>query len=51
MNRQKVREAAQKYWICDINKTENELGFKHAYPLQRGLEITWQWYRNNNWLR
>ena len=51
MNRQKVREAAQKDWICYINKTETELGFKHAYPLQRGLEITWQWYSTNNWIR
>ncbi len=50
MNRQKVREAAQKYWICDLSRTENELGFRHEYPLRRGLEITWQWYRDNNWL-
>lgn len=50
MNRQKVREAAQKYWICDLSKTEKELGFRHEYPLRRGLEITWQWYRDNNWL-
>ncbi|HSQ78203.1 MAG TPA: NAD-dependent epimerase/dehydratase family protein [Nitrospirota bacterium] len=50
MNRQKVREAAQKYWICDLSKTENELGFRHEYPLRRGLEITWQWYRDNVWL-
>lgn len=49
-NRQKVREASQKYWICDLSKTENELGFRHEYPLRRGLEITWQWYRDNNWL-
>ena len=50
MNRQKVREAAQKFWTCDLSKTENELGFRHEYPLRRGLEITWQWYRDNNWL-
>jgi nucleoside-diphosphate-sugar epimerase len=49
MNRQKVREAAQKYWTCDLSRTEYELGFKHEYPLRRGLEITWQWYRDNNW--
>jgi nucleoside-diphosphate-sugar epimerase len=49
-NRQKVLEAAQKYWICDITKTEKELGFRHEYPLRKGLEITWQWYRDNNWL-
>jgi nucleoside-diphosphate-sugar epimerase len=50
-NRQKVREAAQKYWVCDLNETEKELGFRAEYPLHKGLEITWQWYRDNNWLR
>lgn len=49
-NRQKVREAAQKHWICDLSKTEMELGFKALVPLQRGLTITWRWYRDHNWL-
>ncbi len=49
-NRQKVCEASQTYWICDIAKTEKELGFKAAYPLHQGLDITWRWYRDNNWL-
>jgi nucleoside-diphosphate-sugar epimerase len=49
-NRQKVREAAQLYWTCDLSRTENELGFRAEYPLRRGLEITWQWYRDNDWL-
>lgn len=50
-NRQKVREASQKHWVCDLTRTEHELGFKAQYPLQKGLEITWKWYRDNNWLR
>jgi nucleoside-diphosphate-sugar epimerase len=49
-NRQKVREASQTYWTCDLAKSEKELGFKAAYPLQQGLDITWRWYRDNNWL-
>jgi nucleoside-diphosphate-sugar epimerase len=49
-NRQKVREASQKHWVCDLAKIEKELGFKAAYPLQQGLDITWRWYRDNNWL-
>jgi nucleoside-diphosphate-sugar epimerase len=49
-NRQKVHEASQTYWTCDLAKTEKELGFKAAYPLQQGLDITWRWYRDNNWL-
>jgi nucleoside-diphosphate-sugar epimerase len=49
-NRQKVREAAQRYWLCDVGKTENDLRFRAEYPLQKGLELTWQWYRKNSWL-
>ncbi len=49
-NRQKVREAAQRYWLCDVGKIENDLCFRAEYPLQKGLELTWQWYRKNSWL-
>ena len=49
-NRQKVREASQAYWLCDVNKARAELGFEAAFPLPRGLEITWRWYRDNKWL-
>jgi nucleoside-diphosphate-sugar epimerase len=49
-NRQKVREAAQRYWLCDVGKIENDLRFRAEYPLQKGLELTWNWYRKNNWL-
>jgi nucleoside-diphosphate-sugar epimerase len=49
-NRQKVREAAQLYWLCDVGKIENDLCFRAEYPLQKGLELTWQWYRKNRWL-
>ena len=51
MNRQKVREAAQRSWLCDISRTKEDLGFTPAYTLQQGLQITWQWYRDNNWIR
>ena len=49
-NRQKVREASQRNWICDLTAIGKELGFKAAYPLHLGLDITWRWYRDNNWL-
>lgn len=49
-NRQKVREAAQRYWLCDVGKIEHDLRFRAEYPLQKGLELTWQWYRKNKWL-
>jgi nucleoside-diphosphate-sugar epimerase len=50
-NRQKVREASQQYWTCDLAASERELGFKAAYSLREGFEITWRWYRDNNWLQ
>jgi nucleoside-diphosphate-sugar epimerase len=49
-NRQKVREAAQRYWLCDVGKIEHDLRFRAEYPLQKGLELTWKWYRKNSWL-
>ena len=51
MNRQKVREAAQKYWTCDLDKAQTELGFTARVALEEGLKRTWQWYRENNWIR
>lgn len=51
MNRQKVREAMQRYWLCDLDRAEKELGFTPSHSLQDGLRITWQWYRDNNWLK
>ncbi|PKN16684.1 MAG: hypothetical protein CVU66_00035 [Deltaproteobacteria bacterium HGW-Deltaproteobacteria-23] len=49
-NRQKVLEAAQQYWLCETAKIENDLCFRAEYPLQKGLELTWKWYRENRWL-
>jgi nucleoside-diphosphate-sugar epimerase len=49
-SRQKMREAAQRYWLCDIGKIEKDLRFRAEYPLKKGLELTWQWYRKRQWL-
>ena len=49
-SRQKVREAAQRYWLCAVGKIENDLRFTAEYPLQKGLELTWEWYRKNTWI-
>ena len=49
-NRQKIREAVQRSWLCSTAKAEAELGFRHTTSLEQGMRITWQWYRDNNWL-
>jgi nucleoside-diphosphate-sugar epimerase len=51
MSRQKVREAIQQYWTCDLGRTRDDLGFSAGVPLEQGLERTWKWYRDNNWVR
>ncbi len=50
VSRQKVREAIERYWVCDPGAAKRDLGFEAAYTLQRGLESTWRWYRDNDWL-
>ncbi len=50
INRQKVREAAQQYWTCDLDKIRADLGFRAAMPLEQGLAATWKWYRENGWI-
>lgn len=50
INRQKVREAAQQYWTCDLDRIRIDLGFRAAMPLAQGLAITWKWYRENGWI-
>ncbi len=51
MSRQKVREAVQQYWTCDMGKTRGDLGFNARVPLEQGLERTWKWYRANRLVR
>ncbi len=51
MSRQKVREAVQQYWTCDLGRTRDDLGFSAGVPLEQGLERTWKWYREAGWVR
>lgn len=50
-NRQKVEEALQRYWVCDLSKIQRDLGFRPSYPLSKGFGMTWQWYRQKGWIR
>ena len=50
MNRQKVREAVQQAWTCDLAKVREDLGFTARVTLEQGLEWTWKWYRDQQWI-
>ncbi|KPJ58666.1 MAG: hypothetical protein AMJ42_02865 [Deltaproteobacteria bacterium DG_8] len=50
LNREKILEASQPYWVCDVSKAKNELGFTPAFTLEDGIKTTVRWYRKEGWL-
>jgi nucleoside-diphosphate-sugar epimerase len=50
LNRQKVRDLKQRFWICDSTKAQKELGYRPNYFLEKGIQETAGWYRANGWL-
>ena len=50
VNSQKIREFLQTSWTCSSQRIRAELGFCPQYPLERGIQETFSWYRENNWL-
>ena len=50
LNFDKVNELRQYYWVCSGEKARQQLGFVPAISIQEGLQMTWQWYRENGWL-
>ena len=50
LNRQRVRDLKQRFWICDSTKAQRELGYRPTYSLPEGMQETADWYRTNGWL-
>lgn len=50
LNRDKILEASQPHWVCDVSKAKNELGFTSRYTLKDGIKATVEWYRQAGWL-
>jgi len=50
VNRYKVLEMKQRYWICDNTKIKQELGFKPKISFQEGIKQTVEWYQQAGWL-
>ncbi|MDH6535417.1 NAD(P)-dependent oxidoreductase [Parabacteroides sp. 52] len=50
LNSDKYIILKQRNWICDTTPLQEDLGFTPAYPLQKGLEETIQWYKKEGWL-
>jgi nucleoside-diphosphate-sugar epimerase len=46
----KLKEIFKKGWICDIMNVRNVLNYEPKYNLDKGLELTINWYKTNRWL-
>jgi len=50
LNRQKILEMTQDFWVCSPGKAKKELGFECSHALADGAAETIRWYVQHNWL-
>ena len=50
LNRERVREMTQERWVCDPTRAIQELAFRPAFDVARGVGKTAAWYREQRWL-
>jgi len=49
-NRQKAKMGAQEAWTCRSDAIRSAIGWKHDYPLDRGVRAALDWYRREKWM-
>ena len=50
LTKDKAEEMTRKNWVCDITKAKTLIGFKPKVALSQGAELTFAWYKKENWL-
>ncbi|MDZ7262195.1 MAG: GDP-mannose 4,6-dehydratase [candidate division KSB1 bacterium] len=50
VNRYKVLEMKQRFWLCDTSRARQELGFQPRISLPEGIKKTVAWYVKEGWL-
>jgi nucleoside-diphosphate-sugar epimerase len=50
LNRDKYKIMRERDWTCPASPLAEDLGFRAAYSLKRGLEESVRWYVDNGWL-
>lgn len=50
LNNDKYNIMRQRNWKCDISSARRELGYEPAYNLDRGVQLTIKWYKENKWI-
>lgn len=49
LNRDKLNELTAENWDCNIEKIRQDLGYRPAYDLEKGIRETLDWYIANKW--
>jgi nucleoside-diphosphate-sugar epimerase len=50
LTRDKVREMAQRHWVCDSAAIRRDVGWAPAVGLEEGALLTADWYRYRGWI-
>lgn len=50
LNRQKMLEVKEKYWLCSPQKAIRRWGYQPRYPTAEALKITYDWYKAHGWI-
>jgi dihydroflavonol-4-reductase len=50
LNIEKAKDITRRYWICDVSKARNDLGFRQQVKLEEGIRETFEWYKKEGWM-
>ena len=50
LNIDKLNEIKASNWQCDIEPLIKDTGYQPVFNLEKGIEETVNWYKENNWL-
>lgn len=50
LNNDKYHILAQRNWQCDIQPAIDDFGYNPQWPLERGVEESIRWYRQEGWI-
>lgn len=51
LNIEKCKDITQKYWVASNSKAKKLLGFQESFTLEEGFQDTYNWYKQNGWLK
>ena len=50
LTREKVREMAQRHWVCSSDDLRRDLGWAPSIDIRDGARLTADWYRREHWI-